>query len=283
MWDASGKRENEAFDLLDAALDWCDAAGLKAVVNLHILRSHYFLDESPPLFSDPAEAHRFAGLWQDLSAALRGRSADRVAFELMNEPVATDAADWNRVAKGAWETLRRAEPHRTIVLGSNRWNSVDTFDALLVPEDPHLLLTFHYYHPMLVTHHRAPWCKTICGYAGPIRYPGQPVPEEEIAKLAEPLKGEVQKGNDAFDATVMEQQLAKPMAVSMRTRLPLFCGEFGVLNTVPDDIRLRWYRGFYRRAGQACHCLGELGLPRRVRHRRPEGREPTAVLQGLMG
>ena len=59
MWDEAGNPDAEAFDLLNNALDWCAAAGLKAIVDLHILRSHFFLDDNPPLYTDPAEAKRF--------------------------------------------------------------------------------------------------------------------------------------------------------------------------------------------------------------------------------
>lgn len=44
MWDESGHRRREAFDLLDSAIQWCRELGLKVIVDLHILRSHYFND-----------------------------------------------------------------------------------------------------------------------------------------------------------------------------------------------------------------------------------------------
>lgn len=40
LWDADGRPESEAFDLFDAALNWAEAAGMRAIVDLHILRSH---------------------------------------------------------------------------------------------------------------------------------------------------------------------------------------------------------------------------------------------------
>ena len=76
MWDAEGKAEAEAFDLLQSAIGWCKSAGLRVIVDLHILRSHYFNDKTgePALFSDPVELARFVDLWRDLSARLGGWS-----------------------------------------------------------------------------------------------------------------------------------------------------------------------------------------------------------------
>jgi endoglucanase len=245
MWDAKGGREKEAFDLLDAALDWSKDAGLRAVVDLHILRTHHFISEKEPLlYTDPAEAGRFAGLWQDLSAHLQRRPSDWVAYELMNEPVATDPADWNRVARAAYDALRKLEPERTVVLGSNRWNSASTFGDLDVPEgDPHLILTFHYYSPMLITHYRAPWTP-IGRYDGPIHYPGQPIAPHDWEKLPREMKDLLASQNTFYNAGVMERDLAQPLAVQKRTHLPLYCGEFGVHHPAPDPIRLAWYRDF---------------------------------------
>ncbi len=48
LWDADGEKDAEAFELLESALDWCEDAGLRAIVDLHILRTHYFLDKTDP-------------------------------------------------------------------------------------------------------------------------------------------------------------------------------------------------------------------------------------------
>ena len=243
MWDEAGRSEAEAFDLLDSALDWAERAGLNVVVDLHILRSHDFGQAANPrLFTDPAEAERFADLWRQLSAHLRGRANDRVAYELLNEAVAKDPEDWNRVAGTAFRAVRDLEPQRTVVLGSNRWNSVLTFDRLDVPDDPHTILTFHFYHPMLITHHRASWWPEGGVYDGAIQYPGRPIPADRLAQVPEPLRTRLENLNQPYDRSAMAADFAKPLAVAQRTGLPLYCGEFGVINLAPQPIRTAWYR-----------------------------------------
>ena len=245
MFGEAGEPEAEAFELLESALDWCGEASLRVVVDLHILRSHHFLDADPPLYTDPAEAERFAGLWQALSDRLRGWPVDQLAYELLNEPVAHEAGQWNRVARQAYEAVRQREPGRLIVLGSNRFQSVDTFNELDVPgDDPAMMLSLHYYRPMAVTHYRASWTP-LRDYAGPIQYPGEPVPAEELAKVQDAeLRRVLEQGNKPVDRQAMARDLAQPLAKRAATGLKLYCGEFGCVHHTPVEIRLRWYRDF---------------------------------------
>lgn len=243
LWDEAGQPDREAFHLLDSALDWCAAAGLRVVVDLHIVRSHHFNDRHVPrLFTDPAALARFVDLWRQLSAHLGPRPAEQVAYELLNEAVAPDPADWNRVAMAAYAAIREAEPERVIVLGSNHFNQCHTFHALEIPDDPHLILTFHFYHPMLVTHHRATWWGGGF-WAGPISYPGAPIAPRHLKLLEDEfLRRTPGWDNRPYDRAAMEAQLAQPLAARGRTGLPLYCGEFGCYHKAPQSVRLAWYR-----------------------------------------
>ncbi|MBC7236428.1 MAG: cellulase family glycosylhydrolase, partial [Chloroflexi bacterium] len=256
LWDKQGKLDAEALALMNSALEWCRAAGLRCVLDLHILRSHHFISrEQPMLFTDPAEAERFNGLWRSLSAEVGSWPTDMVAYELLNEAVARDPEDWNRVAHGAYATLRELEPERTIVLGSNEWNSAHTYDHLRIPEgDPNLILTYHFYEPFLVTHYRAPW--TPWGaYAGPIHYPGRIIPQEgepELRALSQRLAEErgltpaqveqrYQQAVQPYDRNSMVAAMQGPLIAHVCTGLPIYCGEFGCYEKCPQAIRLAWY------------------------------------------
>ncbi len=245
FWDESGGRLAAGWDFLGAALDWCAEAGLRAIVDLHIIRDHYFNAADRPLFTDPSAPERFADLWRDLSAGLRGRPLDRVAYELLNEAVADDPEDWNRVYAYPYRAIRQAEPERTVVLGSNLWNQAATFHALAVPQDdPNLVLTFHYYNSMLITHYRAKWVPECAPYDGPIRYPGVPIAEADLERLDPSDRNALAKWNKPCDPSSMEADLGPPLAVRERTGLPLYCGEFGVTGAAPGRIRRDWVRDF---------------------------------------
>jgi len=240
LWNEQGRREQEAFDLLDHALVWSERAGLRAVVDLHIVRSHYFNAETRPLFGDPAAQEHFCWLWRDLSDALGRWSNDQVAYELLNEPVATDDEDWNRLAEQALATIREREPERTVVIDSNRFSEPAAFSALRVPADENLILTFHLYDPILFTHYRAPW-SAVSTYEGPIDYPGELVSQEAFDSFSPEMR-QAARDVRVYDIEALERSLAPALELSGRTGNPLWCSEFGALPTTSEEARERWYR-----------------------------------------
>ena len=241
MFDEAGNKEIEAFALLHDALGWCQKYGLRAIVDLHILRSHHFNEEEKPLWTDPAEQEEFITLWQKFSDELSDYPNGMLAYELMNEPVADEAEDWNQLVAKAVTALREKEPERTIVIGSNRWQSAETFDELRVPDDPHILLSFHFYEPFLLTHYQASWTN-IADYDGPVHYPGMIVTEEEYAQLTEEMQEIVDGRMHTYHRDTLEKMMQKPMAVAKASGLPLYCGEWGVIESAPREARLQWYR-----------------------------------------
>ena len=198
MWDTLGNKEMTAFFLLHNALKWSHEFGLKVIVDLHILRSHHFNRGEKPLWTDPAEQERFYNLWRELSDELISYPLDEVAYELMNEPVADDPEDWNKLVDNCIAVVREREPKRKILIGSNRWQSTETFGDLKLPKgDPHLIVSFHCYTPFLVTHYKASWTE-IADYRGPINYPGWSTPQDSVAILEEPLRTAVADANGYF-------------------------------------------------------------------------------------
>jgi len=241
LWDEAASPDEEAFGLLDSALDWCAACGLRAIVDLHILRSHHFNIPERPLWHDAACRERFLDCWRELSRRLAGRDAASVACELLNEPVAEDPDDWNRVSSRAIGVLRELEPERTIFLGSNRCNSPDAFDVLTVPPgDGRLVLAFHLYEPFGLTHHEASWTP-LAFYRGPVHYPGRTIEEADMKGLGDAERAVLESVNGVFDRDALAALLAKPLAARERTGLAPHCGEFGCLPTVPVPDRMRWY------------------------------------------
>jgi endoglucanase len=241
LWNENGTLDTETADLLNTAIYWCDRQSLRTVVDLHILKSHSFNDkEVPRLFTDQSELLRFAALWAELSYVVQEWSNEKTAYEILNEPVARDPQDWNRVSGTIFSQLRKKEPDRTIILGSNWFSMVNTFDVLDVPSDENIILTFHYYLPMLLTHYKASWME-LGKYDGPINYPGYPIVPEIFDELKEPLKSTVAELNVFYDRNKIIEDLHMPLEKRKQTGKPLYCGEFGVIRNVAEEIRRVWY------------------------------------------
>ncbi len=241
MWDESGVRHADAFKRMTNCIEWCQKHQLKVIVDLHILRSHHFNAKVKPLWTDPKEQEKFYKLWVDLSSALNSYSVGDVAYELMNEAVADDPEQWNQLLAKAFQTLRALEPERIIVIGSNMWQSAQTFDVLKVPNDKNIILSFHFYEPFLLTHYHASWTG-LRDYTGPVHYPGALISQEEFTTLT-PDQQAIAKDwvGKEFNDQKLEQMMQKPLQKAKELGLQVYCGEYGVIAGAPEEDRIRWY------------------------------------------
>jgi endoglucanase len=231
MWDVEGKRYDDAFILLDQALSWCSDAGLRVVLDLHILRSHHFNAEEKPLWTDEKEQDKFIKLWRNLSRAVHKWPNGMLAYEFMNEPVADDPEQWNQLLMRVADSIRAWEPERVLVIGSNRWQSANTFDQLKVPQDdPNIILSFHFYEPFHLTHYQASWTR-LKDFKGEVNYPGQIV-----------VNGTSPEERRIYNSDSLRKMIMKPLKVAQQFKLPLYCGEFGVIDKAPVEDKLAWYK-----------------------------------------
>lgn len=246
LWKENGEKDSIAFSLVHKAIQWCQAQDLKIIVDLHILRSHHFNDTDIELWKSEEAQQRFIECWEDLSDELSSYPNDLVAYELLNEPNAADPEDLNKLLDRGVRTIRAKEPERFIVLGSNDKQKAYTFEFLNVPaDDPRLILSFHLYDPMPLTHYQASWVD-IHPYSGPVYYPGQSVRDEDLAVLSEPLKTAVANRNQHWDFEALEARISEALKLREQTGLPLYCGEFGAITDAPADERALWYQDLCR-------------------------------------
>ncbi len=255
FWDEEGIFNPKAIEILRRGIDWALDAGLVANVNLHILRSHFFMDlEEPELFTSAAAQARFVHFWEDLSDNLNGYPNDKLAYEFMNEPVARANERWNVVWRQAYDALRAKEAERTLILGSNLWNQTRTFKDLAVPEgDPNMMLDFHFYEPLLVSHYGAPWVK-IAQVPWKVKYPGRPlnVPGWVYGLYANTKSGiskqhrkDAFRENNYFDRSIMLERFQPAIDVAKKYNLPLNLGEFGLYTAVPHEAGHPWLRDVF--------------------------------------
>ena len=245
FWDEDGNKLPEAWELLTNAINLAEKHHLRVVVDLHIIRSHRFLDNdnSNTLFTSEKSQQDLINLWYQLSDVLKGYSNDSVAYEFMNEPVAPEHEQWNVVVEKVHKALRQVEPQRTLVVGSNRWQDFETVKYLRLPEDDkNLIISFHYYHPMVITHRYARWTP-VGQFKGKINYPGVLITQEDYDAAPEAIKEELKP----FLATVWNKDKIRAdfkdaIAAAQKYGLQLFCGEWGVYEPVERDLAYKWYK-----------------------------------------
>jgi endoglucanase len=249
LWTEDGRPSDEAFSHLVRALEWSARHGLRAIVDLHTVRAHHFNAANEgganTLWSDPKAQDNFIRLWTEIDARIGRFPVDAVAYEIMNEAVAEDHEDWNRLLARAVASIRAREPRRVLVIGSNMWQMARTFPALKVPEnDPNIILSVHTYVPMIFTHYKAYWTP-LKTYEGPVHYPGPPVTQADLDGYKDrklpAVASILQDARDDYGPGRLLQELKPAIDRAKALGLQLYLGEFGCLPSVPRADRLAYY------------------------------------------
>jgi endoglucanase len=196
---------------VEQVVDSARAAGLRVILDLH-----HYEDPQGNIFTDPTgQAARFAGLWKQVAERFRNKDA-MVWFELLNEPHGSlTHANLRAVLDPALAEVRATNPTRPVVIGGETWSGINSLASIPLPNDPYLVVTFHYYDPFNFTHQGAPWVT-----------PALPT------GVAFPT------GNDNADLAANVQKARDFLA---RTGRPLFLGEYGAYEGIPPTQRAIWY------------------------------------------
>ena len=249
FWDEEGNKLPEAWELMTNAINWAEKHHLRTIVDLHIIRSHYFnaVNEgggnANTLFTSEKAQQDLINMWYQLSDVLKGYSIDSVAYEFMNEPVAEDHEQWNQLIAKVHKALREREPQRTLVIGSNMWQSYGTIKYLKVPEnDKNIILSFHYYNPMILTHYGA-WWTPIGKYTGKVNYPGVLVSKEDYDAASDSVKAVIDENKfttEEWNIDRIRADFKDAIEAAKKYNLQLFCGEWGVYEPVDRELAYKW-------------------------------------------
>jgi len=242
MWDEQGNKEPKAWELMHKAIKWSFENNLNVIVDLHVLRSHHFNNpDNRQLWEDETAQEGFITFWRQLSAELKQYPNDKLAYEPLNEAVSDNPDDWNNLINWVISEIRKLEPERTIIMGSNNWQQVGTFKDLRVPEgDENIILSFHYYEPFMLTHYQAPW-SNLKDLTVDINYPGQMIDTTLYNTLGEEELALVKQRNAYHDQATIEEDIFQAVQVATKFGLKLYCGEFGCFPTTDIKLRQAWY------------------------------------------
>ncbi len=242
MWDEKGNKQAEAWELMHNAITWSFAHNLRVIVDLHVLRSHHFNNpNNRQLWEDKTAQENFITFWRQLSEDLKQYPNDKLAYEPLNEAVSNNPDDWNNLINWVISEIRKLEPKRTIIMGSNNWQTVGTFKDLQVPAgDKNIILSFHYYEPFLLTHYQAPWTD-LKDLTVQINYPGQMVDTTLYSTLGEEELKLVKARNGYNDRSTLDKDIYQAVEVANKYGLKLYCGEFGCYPSTPMSMRQAWY------------------------------------------
>jgi len=186
---------------------------------------------------------RFYRLWEKLSKEFSGYG-DRLAFELLNEVTRKEYCDeWNRISCECIKRIRAILPDVKILVGGYYNNSIVALKDLAAPYDENIVYNFHCYDPLVFTHQGAGWVDRM---AHDFRM-SVDVTYRELAAASDELQPgsgsafssfdpDAKLGSDYFDKCFEEA-----VRVAEERNVPLYCGEYGVIENASPEDTLKWY------------------------------------------
>lgn len=256
-----GTIKPEGFYYVDQCISWCRKNNLKIVLDLHKTLGYVFDDkEYCNFFFEEKLQDSFVALWEEI-ARRYGQNHEFMSFELLNEVTMPEVAEkWNEIAERTIKAIRNISKEVQIIIGGIYNSSIYGLTFLRKPADENIVFTFHCYSPMIFTHQGAGWVEKM-----PL--------EKEKYKLAYPItvgecniRSQEVFGHD-FDSEFMlpadsklneeffEKLMASALEVAEKFNVPLYCGEYGVIDRAEPECAANWYHDIHT-------ALAKYGLSR---------------------
>ena len=231
----------EYFGYLDAAVKMILDQGLSVVIDLHPDS-----DFKSRLAKEDSFVQEFADFWRALAQHYSTWDAERVFFEILNEPEFTDRYRWYGVQARLAAAIRERAPRHTIIAAGARWSNDDELVFLEPLRDPNVIYNFHFYEPHIFTHQGATWGAYFWHWVKGLHYPSSP---ESAAKVAAGVPDAVDRlavmryGQDHWDAMRIDADLTQVADWAQHNQVPVVCNEFGVYRAYADPSdRAAWIR-----------------------------------------
>jgi len=245
--------------VIDSYLEACAERGLHASLNLHRAPG-YCINmpeiEAHNLWLDEAAQDGFAYIWETFARRYAGVPAERLSFDLLNEPPSEGERGMTRerhevVMRRAVAAIRAIDPDRPIVLDGVGGGH------LAIPElaDLGVVHSGRGYMPMAISHYGAEWWKGS-------------------AELAEPVYPGLTWEGKRWDRDALRELYAPWREVESRGAT-VHIGECGCYARTPNDVAMRWLGdlfGLYKEFGwgfSLWNFQGPFGI---VEHGRPGAR-----------
>lgn len=200
---------NEAFfSRVDLAINCARKNNLNAVVNIH----HYDI-----LFTNPTkEWNRFKAIWKQIAERYKNYP-DSLYFEILNEPnTKLTPALWNKLLSETFTIIRETNPIRPVIIGIAEWGGIGALHKLILPNDPNIILTIHYYEPFHFTHQGASWVDSSSKWIG-TKWRGT-----------------------YFEKLAVRNSFNYARSYAQKYNVPIFVGEFGSGNVADSLSRYKW-------------------------------------------
>ncbi len=223
----------EAVEKIDALVAMAHKYNMHVSLNLHRAPGYCInagFREPYNLWLDKEAQEAFNFHWEMWARRYKNVPADKISFDLVNEPAMRDDPNdqhsparaipghmYRQVAKGATAAIRGENPGHLVIAGGN------DVGTTVVPEllDLGIAKSNRGYFPAQISHYRAPWAFA------------------DIDSLPEP-KWPGQVGDRYFSREMLEEHYA-PWIEIVKQGTGVHCGELGCYNQTPHEVFLAWF------------------------------------------
>lgn len=240
-----GVFKEDGLAYIDNCISWCKKYGLNLILDLHKTFGYTFdpLEKTDKeiFFHDETLQGHFIELWTRL-AERYGKYSDFVAFELLNEIVSFHVVnEWNDIVKKTVTAIREIAPETYILFGGVNYNNVASVPSLIEPFADKLVYNFHCYDPLIFTHQKAYWVEGMPSDFE-MKYPATIAEFREASlSVGQQAQGAIFDDNLDPDSTeIFEPLFAPAIKTAAERNVPLYCGEYGVIDQADPAFSLNW-------------------------------------------
>jgi endoglucanase len=221
---------------IDEVWNMCSKNGLKLVIDYHYgtLNDTNYVEETQVIIKT----------WLTLTQKYSKVPADKLFFEIYNEPPPMNPQLWKDAAYNIVQAIRKVDKKRTLLVGASNYNSIYELSRFVRLPDENIIYTFHFYEPFFFTHQGASWVGNQVATTGvPFPYNVEKFPA--LNPKAKNTWGETnyrQYKTDGNEQSVKDKlQIVKNWSGTYY--VPILCSEFGVYNQYADlDSRCRYLK-----------------------------------------
>jgi endoglucanase len=229
----------EYIGYLDSAVKMILDHGLAVVIDMHPDS-----DFKARLTKEDDFVEQFADFWRAVAQHYSTWDADRVFFEVLNEPEFSDRYRWLGVQAKLASAIREGAPGHTIIAAGARWSNDDELIFQEPLRDPNVIYNFHFYEPHIFTHQGANWGVYYWHWLRGLAYPSTMESAERAANLEPDDVNRlpvIRYALDHWDASRIDAEMKEAARWANRRGVPLVCNEFGVYRAYADpQSRYAW-------------------------------------------
>ena len=239
-----GSFKPQGFERIQKCIDWCHKYGLNMILDLHKTIGFSFDkgENEEGFFEKESYQILFYRLWAEFAKQF-GKS-DNIAFELLNEVTYETYKDaWNRISTEAIRHIRDFAPEVKILVGGYHNNSVEAVKDLAMPYDNNIVYNFHCYNPIIFTHQGAYWIDTMDrNFRMSFDATYAQYRKNTLDVVGEYFIGQLPDSEEKLDEKYFDSLFSEAVKVCEERDVPLYCGEYGVIDLADPADALKWYR-----------------------------------------